>query len=127
MAVTVRINEDNYQALKELADKERRSVVAQLDVLLDDYFNRTTVGNVSPEIGLPQKITEVETPRVDDLIKQTKPKTRNKGDILADIRALEAKRDEELRYCQDIDVANQITDAYAEQLNILWDEYQEAE
>jgi len=44
MAVTVRINEDNYVSLKQLAEKERRSVVAQLDVILDEYFKRDTVG-----------------------------------------------------------------------------------
>lgn len=57
MAITVRINEDNYVSLKQLADKERRSVVAQLDVILDEYFHRDTVGNVTPieNTPLPEK------------------------------------------------------------------------
>lgn len=73
MAVTVRINEDNYVSLKQLADKERRSVVAQLDVILDEYFHRDTVGNVTPieNTPLPEK-PQVLNPAVADLIQQTK-------------------------------------------------------
>lgn len=70
MAITVRINEDNYVSLKQLADKERRSVVAQLDVILDNYFHRDTVGNVTPveNTPLPEKPTVVH-PAVADLLR----------------------------------------------------------
>ena len=66
MAVTIRVNEDNYQSIKELADKERRSVVAQLGVILDEYFHRDTVGAVTPQETPPSpKNTEVKTPKND--------------------------------------------------------------
>lgn len=47
MAVPVRINEDNYVKLQQEAERERRSVVSQLNVILDDRYGRNTVGNVT--------------------------------------------------------------------------------
>lgn len=44
MAIPVRVNEDNYVQLQREADQERRSVIAQLNVILDERYNRSTVG-----------------------------------------------------------------------------------
>ena len=57
---------------------------------------------------------------VSDLIK------RNKGDILADIRAKEAERDEKLQWCQDASEILKIQNEYADPLSKLWNEYREA-
>ena len=46
MAVPVRINEDNYVKLQKEAERERRSVVSQLNVILDERYGRNTVGNL---------------------------------------------------------------------------------
>lgn len=48
MAVPVRINEDNYVALQLEADSQRRSIVAQLNVILDERYERSSVGMVLP-------------------------------------------------------------------------------
>ena len=64
MATPVRINEDNYAELQKEADNQRRSVVAQLNVILDERYGRYTAGNkVTPAIPLGGgKIITAETP-----------------------------------------------------------------
>lgn len=51
MATPVRINEDNYMKLQQEADRDRRSVTAQLNVILDDRYARNTTG--TPPIITP--------------------------------------------------------------------------
>lgn len=56
MATPVRVNEDNYVKLQNEADTQRRSVVSQLNVILDERYGRNTVG-VTPIIPpVPKKI-----------------------------------------------------------------------
>lgn len=49
--------------------------------------------------------------------------SRNKGDILADIRKLEAERNSELEYVQDDDEIFNISEKYGAKINTLWKEY----
>lgn len=44
MGTPVRVNEDNYIKLQKEAERERRSVVSQLNVILDDRYGRNTTG-----------------------------------------------------------------------------------
>lgn len=62
MAVPVRVNEDNYIKLQKEAEKERRSVVSQLNVILDDRYGRNTTGVDNPE-------PKVVHPAVADLLR----------------------------------------------------------
>lgn len=129
MAVPVRINEDNYVSLKSIADRERRSVTAQLAVILDEYFKRDTVGTPTVITPPPEKTEpiRVETPGevIDNAHKgiESVAIKRTKGDVLADIRKLEADRDEELRYCQDAEIGGEITRDYQIKIDVLWAEY----
>lgn len=73
MAIPVRINEDNYAHLQQMAERERRSVTAQLNVILDERFGRNTVGSPIENTPPPKKNLEGKSSIVvtDDLIKQS--------------------------------------------------------
>lgn len=73
MGTMVRINEDNYIAIKKLADKDDRSVTSMTNRLLDSALGRSTIGVVG-EYTPPAQKTEaqnpvVTTPSVADLIR----------------------------------------------------------
>jgi hypothetical protein len=41
MSLPVRVSKENYAALRKEATRERRSIISQLDIILDQYFNGT--------------------------------------------------------------------------------------
>lgn len=78
---------------------------------VSDLFNTGATEEVT--VGNPPQVMNVLTP------------VRDKGDIMADIREAEAGRDEELRYCQDVEESKKITDKWNKDITALWQEYKE--
>jgi hypothetical protein len=113
--------------------KEYRSLGGEISYLLDKAYGqghpkKSEYGVVNieyaPEVPYSKEGGTPPDDMVDDLIKSEAP-PRDKGDVLADIRQVESKRDEELRYCQDKEESKKITDRYAPIINKLWVEYRE--
>jgi hypothetical protein len=63
MGTMVRINEDNYVAIKKLADQDDRSVTSMTNRLLDKALGRSTIGVVG-EYTTPVQKTEAPKPEV---------------------------------------------------------------
>lgn len=111
MVKVLRINDDLHQKVKYLAEKDRRTINAMAEILLE-------TGMGTPFTG--------DSPKNTPSPKNTGTKTwRDMGDVLADIRLAEARKEEELRYCQDTEYGKQITDRYEAELKPLWAEYNE--
>lgn len=104
----VRINTALKTALKNHSIKEGRTLEWTLNSVLTKYLNHVTPATKEPPAP-PLGVYEFVP--------------RSKGDVLAEIRNLEAKRGEELEYCQDAEVAKDIHARYAAQIQPLWDEY----
>jgi hypothetical protein len=132
MGTMVRINEDNYEAIKKLAEVDGRSVTNMANRLLDKALNRDTEGKNTP---LPKnyadknltddllKPTGISGEQYDSYEKKSEPTARGMGDVLAEIRELEAERDDALRFSQSIEYSKEIAESYDKQLSVLWEEY----
>lgn len=133
----IKVSDDTYQKLKKGADASFRTLGGQIDFLIS--LDKGTPAIVTPlpknlqvgelvrgeeaEYHPQKKAVEAEVIGLIKDIAADKIKSMGKGDILADIRKLEADRDEELRYCQDVDESRKITEKYAKLIQPLWDEY----
>jgi len=120
MSKQIKVADEVYDRLKADADANYRSMSGQVEYLMDK------AAGVSVILG--NKVATTEPPDLSGVFKETPKKIvgatpRGKGEVLADIRELEAKRDEELRYCQDDEIGRQITEQYADKVNPLWEEY----
>lgn len=110
MAKQIKVSDEVYDRLKADADQNYRSMGGHIEYLMDKAMGVSIV--------LGEKRAFTETPP-----SQENTSTKSLGDILANIRDLEGKRDEELRYCQDDDYRKEITNRYASFIQPLWDEY----
>lgn len=72
MAIPIRVNEDNYVELQRRADLNRRSIIGELNYILDNHFGRSTAGSSDdfrpadlepvgkpPVAAEPQSVSEV--------------------------------------------------------------------
>lgn len=160
MGTPIRVNEDNYIHLQQMAAVEGRTPTNMLNRILDERFGRSThaptvfgTAHGTPiEITPTPKNTNEPNPEpvymklggtppsayVEDLIKGgqlqrgvdetkivRKIKTRTKGDILKDIRDLEAERDEAMQWCQDREERAKISATYSTPIDSLWIEFRE--
>lgn len=127
----LRVDDDVHDIIKKFADVEDRGLTAYLN----RHF-RAMDKSVTPAIPMPPPkntgVTTLETPPnrqivkdvdVSDLVGNDTPRTA--GDVLADIRELESARDEKLRYCQDNEIAAEISKEYKDKIQPLWTEYHE--
>lgn len=91
----------------------------------NDIWQEGTLGSGNLTPAESNRLGEIEEKVRTDLESQenTPPSQRNKGEILDEIREIEALRDQELEYCQDNQIAKQITGRYQKQLDALWSEY----
>ena len=106
MARQIKISDEVYSRLKKDADANYRSLGGHIEYLMDKVG-----GN-----ALGEKVAFTQD-------SPTEPTGRNVGDILAEIRKLEGERDEELRFCQDTDIATDIYKDYGSRIQDLWNEY----
>ena len=102
MGTMVRINEDNYIAIKKLADKDDRSVTSMTNRLLDSALGRSTIGVVGEYTPSP-KIAEAETPKpidLDALIATNKEPMYGGTAPSADVSELVRQPNAELECCK---------------------------
>lgn len=121
MSKPIKVSDDTYKKLKQAADANFRSLGGHID-----YLMTLDARGVSGEVGkisTPQIKPVAPNPEVSDLFQKKSEDIRTKGDILARIRVLEAKRDEELKYNQDADYAKAIDREYTQRIAPLWAEY----
>lgn len=79
--VPVRIKEDNYASLEKEALDQRRSITAQLNVILDDRYGNFTQKGSSPSSGAQDEL-EPPLATIENVLAKATPfqTSRNKND-----------------------------------------------
>jgi hypothetical protein len=121
------INNDIEQKLREIQEAGG-SMGGKVNEVLRQHFFGTPVQNTPTPKNTNVKIVEDGhiapiRPDLPSKITAGATLTRNKGDVLADIRQKEADRDEELRFCQDPAESKNIMERYLPEIRQLWLEY----
>lgn len=129
----IKVSDETHAKIQAMAKESYRNISAQVDFMTDVLYGGSkqvtqSVGGENTFISVRKESQELtplpENPQVAEVAGLVK---RSKGDILADIRDVEAERDEKIRYCQDDEEAGRIRARYESLLTVLWDEYKEAE
>jgi len=122
----LRVDDLLHEMVVKQAKEEGRTVSRVANQILEEHFDDEAVKQVvnsfskdtpSPENTEPPKFEKnpIATPK-------GATTQRDYGEVMADIRQAEADRDEELRYCQDTEVREQINDRYAIKIADFWKE-----
>lgn len=131
---------DLQRSTKEILDAATRPAGGEAELVIiqrgDTFFKLVEVEPFppAPDWGTPKAgVAEIdkwgeakvvhELEDFESLNSATTTSKKTKGDLLAEIRTLEASRDNELRFCQDEEIAAKISSGYAEKIKPLWEDY----
>lgn len=113
MSKNIKVVDEVYDRLSNLATRNGLSLGKQIDALIEGIYGATQ----------PYNTNSVPTnPEQSDIEEELK-KIRSKTDILKDIDAVKAIMKEEVDWCQDAETKRKIELKYGDKITKLWEEY----